>query len=79
MTYRIVLIALVCCFLAPVLCGCCGAERSLELRNPLRFNSRTPTIAGPDYVQVPQIYAPTYTPAPSAFPMPAAPRAPGCP
>lgn len=86
MKFHSVLILLAACFLGCSLCACSSAERSIEIRNPLRLNSRAPSVAGPDYMQVPATYAPTYVPtaqpAPAAYcpprmvPAPAA--APGC-
>ena len=90
MKFHTILVLMAACFLACSLCACSNADRSVEVRNPFRFNSRAPRVAGPDYMQVPTTYAPTFMPAPAApapaacygprlAPPAAAPAYPGCP
>ena len=82
MKFSSIVLVVMACFLSGLLSGCaCDTDDSMEIRNPLRFNSRPRAVAGPDYIKVPQSYAPSYSapqyqPAPGCAPAAAAP---GCP
>lgn len=64
--FRIVLVAIAACFLAPILSGCAGncGEKSVEVSWPIRVNNRPSRAAAPDYVMVPQYVAPALPAAP---------------
>ena len=67
---KILILALVSCFLAGGLLGCSGiAAPTATLRLPILFDTESPTVAGERLRQAPTYYAPTYQPAagPSGF------------